>query len=276
MKKVVCGDAFETLKGLKDCSMDMGVTSPPYNKGEKNKGWLVNAVKYDAAKDSVKESDYQKNQVEVLNELYRVMKPGGSFFYNHKTRWEKGIMLHPFEWLKKTKWRIRQEITWDRRIAANIRGWRFWQVDEKIFWLYKPDGDKACEELKSCHALLSSVWRFPPERNNPHPAPFPLLLPVRCIYSIMNENDGIVIDPYNGSGTTCVAAKLLNKDYLGIDLSKEYCDMARSRLKNSNQEIGRFNSEMELHAVKETFSNRKVKGKFTGRFRKVETQNVLS
>lgn len=104
----------------------MGVTSPPYNKGENKKGWLVNHVKYNGASDKKNEEDYQQEQIQVLNELYRILKPGSSFFYNHKVRWEKGLILHPMDWLRKTKWHIRQEIIWDRMIAANIRCWRFW------------------------------------------------------------------------------------------------------------------------------------------------------
>ena len=92
----------------------------------------------------------------------------------------------------------------------------------------------------------------------------------------MNENKGTVIDPYNGSGTTCVAAKLLNKNYLGIEISKEYCQMARNRIKNSNGEIEEFKKEIELHKVTQTFSDRKAKGGFTGKFRKLETQKILS
>ena len=274
--KIICGDALEKLRELPDNSIDMGVTSPPYNKGERNQGWLVKAVKYKKYKDASQESEYQRNQTEVLNELYRVIKKGGSFFYNHKIRWDKGEMLHPLEWLRKTKWNIRQEIIWDRQIAANIRGWRFWQVDEKIFWLHKPDGNKIGEELESRHALLTSVWRFPPERNNPHPAPFPLLLPVRCIYSVMNEKKGAVIDPYSGSGTTCVAAKLLKKDYVGIEISEEYCRMARSRIKNiKNHETEQFVKEIELHSVKESFNNRKNKGRLTGRFMPARIQKAV-
>ncbi len=86
------------------------------------------------------------------------------------------------------------------------------------------------EELKPKHALLTSIWRFPPERENPHPAPFPLALPVRCIYSIMDEKRGVVIDPYCGSGTTLVAAKILGHDFIGIEISKEYVHLAEKRL----------------------------------------------
>ena len=84
------------------------------------------------------ENDYQAQQIQILNELYRTIKLGGSFFYNHKIRWERGELLHPMSWLSQTDWTIRQEIVWDRGLAANIRGWRFWQVEERIYWLYKP------------------------------------------------------------------------------------------------------------------------------------------
>ena len=220
INKIIQGDALEVLKKLPSNSIDMGVTSPPYNKGENKKGWLVKNVKYANASDKLPEDKYQKIQIEVLNELYRIIKPGGSFFYNHKIRWERGVMLHPMDWLRKTEWTIRQEIIWDRMIAANIRGWRFWQVEERIYWLYKPVGNKLIgTELKSKHALLTSIWRFPPEKKNPHPAPFPLALPVRAIYSIMDENKGIIIDPYCGSGTTLVAAKILGHNYIGVEIS---------------------------------------------------------
>jgi modification methylase len=120
LNKVVCGDALEILKKLPDNSIDLGITSPPYNKKEKHKGWLVDKVVYKGASDNLSEEEYQRMQTEVLNELYRVIKPGGSFFYNHKIRWERGFMIHPMDWLRKTKWVIRQEIIWDRMIAGNI------------------------------------------------------------------------------------------------------------------------------------------------------------
>lgn len=93
------GNTLDVLKQIPSKSVDLGITSPPYNKGEKNKGWLVKNVLYDKALDKKDESSYQNEQIEVLNELYRIMKPGGSFFYNHKTRWDRGNMLHPLMWL---------------------------------------------------------------------------------------------------------------------------------------------------------------------------------
>jgi len=267
LNKIFVGDALDILKKFPDEFIDLGITSPPYNKGENKKGWLVKNVKYSGASDRLPEDEYQKNQIEVLNELYRVTKPGGSFFYNHKIRWEKGLMLHPMDWLRKTKWIIRQEIIWDRMIAANIRGWRFWQVEERIYWLYKPKGKNIIgEELKPKHARLTSVWRFPPEKDNPHPAPFPIELPTRIIYSILDEKRGVVIDPYCGSGTTLVAAKILGHDFIGIDISEEYVKLSEERLKNYEKERKRVMEEISKHIVIKTFKERKEKGEFTGKY----------
>lgn len=175
-------------------------------------------------------------------------------------------MIHPIEWLLKTKWAVRQEIIWDRMIAANIRGWRFWQVDERIYWLYKPvKNNKIGIELESKNALLTSIWRFSPERNNPHPAPFPITLPARAIISILNGSDGIVLDPYCGSGTSLVASKLLDKKFIGIDISEEYIKYAEQRLQNAFFEKNAVEDELQKHIVKKTFKQRKQEGEFTGR-----------
>lgn len=274
LNKILQGDSLAILKTLPDNIVDVGVTSPPYNKGENKKGWLVKNVKYANATDKLPEDLYQKNQIMVLDELFRVTKPGGSFFYNHKIRWEKGEMFHPINWLRKTKWAIRQEIIWDRMIAANIRGWRFWQVEERIYWLHKPQGSPTGKELKSKHALLTSIWRFPPERKNPHPAPFPLALPTRAIYSIMDGENGVVIDPYCGSGTTLVAAKMLGCNFIGIETSEEYVKFAEKRLQDYKDENKYVDEEKAKHFVAKTFKERKENGEFTGKYGKKTARQI--
>ena len=105
---------------------------------------------------------------------------------------------------------------------------------------------------------MSSIWRFPPERNNPHPAPYPLVLPLRIIYSLFDDKKGVVIDPYIGSGTTAVAAKLLGCDYVGIDISKEYIKMSEERINNFESERKIADEEISSHVITgKTYEQRK-------------------
>ena len=71
------------------------------------------------------------------------------------------------------------------------------------------------------------VWNIPQESNNPHPAPFPVELAQRCIES---ARPGIVLDPFMGSGTTAIAAEAARRDWIGVDISEDYCKVARERI----------------------------------------------
>ena len=90
---------------------------------------------------------------------------------------------------------------------------------EHIYWLYKDTPIK----IDTNHSILGDVWEINIEKNNKHPAPFPLELPLRAIYSMYGNNEGkTILDIFNGSGTTGVATLLLNHNYIGIDISKKY------------------------------------------------------
>ena len=252
LNTIINGEVLETLKTFDVNFIDLSVTSPPYNKKitKSGKNSIMKPIKYDSIGDNLPEEEYQNQQVNILNEVFRVTKPGGSFFYNHKVRHLKGQTTFPLEWIIKSKWHIRQEIIWDRSAPVEVGGYRFYQIDERIYWLYKPVNNNIIgQKLLSKHARCSSVWRFAPDRKNEHPAPFPLELPLRCILSILDENEGIVLDPYMGSGTTAVAAKLLNKNYIGIDISKNYIQKANQRIADFETERYKLEKEMEIHKV---------------------------
>ena len=92
--------------------------------------------------------------------------------------------------------------------------------------------------------------------SNPHPAPYPIILPLRCIQAVMSE-PGLVLDPYSGSGTTGLAAKLLGHDYIGFDLSDEYHNMARERLASpSKNDLKKFTAEwgIEVKSSSDVFN----------------------
>jgi len=82
----------------------------------------------------------------------------------------------------------------------------------------------------------------------------------------MDERHGIVIDPYCGSGTTLVAAKILKHDFIGIEISVEYINFAEERLRNFKQEEKFVQEEIARHIVLKTFKERKEKGEFTGKY----------
>jgi len=173
-------------------------------------------------------------------------------FYNHEIRWVGGLMLHPYAWVSKARWTLRQEIIWDRTLAANVRGWRFWQVDERIYWLCKPiDNHLVGQELEARHAKLSSIWRIKPElRSDSHPAAFPLELPLRAIMSLPGRGKKIVLDPFCGIGTALVAAKILGHHYIGLDISPVYVRLAKKRLRKWRDEQTRAQEELERHIVR--------------------------
>lgn len=233
------GDCVELSKQLDDNSIDCIVTSPPYNK-QKVGGGIFRKIEYEKFDDNLNEEEYQKQQIDLLNILYDKTKQGGSLFYNHKVRYSKGGAISPWEWLTKTKWNIREEIIWNRGSGPEISGYRFIQIDERVYWLCK--GDKH-PRLPRRSANFGSVWKFGPDMKNAHPAPFPIFLPLRCIQAVMQES-GVVLDPYSGSGTTGLAANLLGHNYIGFDLSDTYHDMARERIQNpSKLDLKKFNEE---------------------------------
>jgi modification methylase len=101
LNTILKGDVLEVLESFHSNFIDMGVTSPPYNK-KKVGGGIFRKIEYENFDDNLPEGEYQQKQINVLNELYRIIKEGGSLFYNHKIRYYKGKMIHPLEWLTKT------------------------------------------------------------------------------------------------------------------------------------------------------------------------------
>ena len=231
------GSCLNLALDLEDDSIDCTVTSPPYNKRDVG-GGLFRKIEYQDFDDTLPEDEYQEQQIELLNTLFDKTVEGGSLFYNHKVRYHKGGAISPWAWLTQTKWNIREEIVWNRGSGPEISGYRFIQTDERIYWLCK--GTKH-PRLPREAANWTSVWKFGPEMKNSHPAPYPLVLPVRCIQAVMSE-PGVVLDPYNGSGTTGVAAVLSGHDYIGFDVSEQYIAEAQERITNiSTRDQNKFN-----------------------------------
>ncbi len=255
--KLYNGDVLEILKKLPSESVDMVVTSPPYNIDLKNRK-DTNIAKYDKWSDDMEWEEYCKWQIEIVNELYRIVKVGGVMFYNHKDKFKDEQYKNPIGILLNSKWKIKQNIIWDRGTAISYNAGMFGDVYENIYYCYKKESPKT----KTRHNIMGTIWSIPREMNNNHPAPFPLELPLRAIYSILDDEENkIILDPFNGSGTTGVASLLLNHKYIGIDISKKYLNMSIKRLDNYELESEQGQDEINKHYVKGEYKNPKKIGK---------------
>ena len=117
---------------------------------------------------------------------------------------------------------MRQIIIWKRKGGINFNPGYFLPTYEVIYLIAKP-GFKLVPHANA----YGDVWEFPQEMKNNHPAPFPVALADRIISSTYAQ---IILDPFMGSGTTAIAAKKLNRDFIGIEISPEYCCMSEERL----------------------------------------------
>lgn len=232
---LLLGDCIEKMGLIADESVDLIVTSPPYNnwrnrrtQKRKEHYWKRTNIHYDTFNDKMSDEDYEKWQIKVLDECARVLKRTGTICYNHKDRIFNFEVLSPLSWLQKTiNFQVRQRITWDRCGMQAFNPVRFYRTEEDIYILGH-NGVSDFKWNKECAKYLS-VWRIPPARKNGHPAPFPLEIPRRCILSFTDEGD-TVLDPFMGSGTVGVACKELNRKFIGIDISEKYVEMARRNL----------------------------------------------
>lgn len=225
---IKCGDCLELMKEIPEKSVDLIITSPPYNIGNMHSNHLHFGT-YNG--NNMKEEDYQKWQIAVLNECYRILKDEGSLFYNHKVRIKNGKVIHPLEWILKTNFVLKQEITWDMGKSANCDKIRFYPFSERIYWLAKNAKTKIYNQLN-----LSDVWRVVPthkRKDTGHIAVMPIEIVNNIIKSIPNSDNIIILDPFLGSGTTAVASIKNNRHYIGFEINPEYVEIAKNRIKDA-------------------------------------------
>ncbi|HET9721737.1 MAG TPA: site-specific DNA-methyltransferase [Candidatus Saccharimonadales bacterium] len=230
--RIICGNAVDIMKSMPENSVDLIVTSPPYNLknstgngmkdgrgGKWSKAALING--YIDHADDLPHAQYVEWQRNCLNEMMRLLPDDGAIFYNHKWRVQAGLLQDRHDIVD--GFPVRQIIIWKRNGGINFNKGYFLPTYEVIYIIAKPKF-----ALTSKANAVGDVWEFGQELNNKHPAPFPIKLIERIIGSTNAET---ILDPFMGSGTTAIAAINLNRDYIGIDISKEYCDMANDRIK---------------------------------------------
>ncbi|CAN5630141.1 hypothetical protein BH24ACI2_BH24ACI2_14180 [soil metagenome] len=232
LNKIICGDCLKIMRQMPDESIDLVVTSPPYNlknstgngtkAGTKSGRWANNPIQngYAHHDDQMPHNEYVVWQQDCLTEMMRLLKDAGAIFYNHKWRVQGGLIQDRADVVN--SFPVRQIIIWKRAGGFNFNPGYFVPTYEVIYLIAKPKFKLAPQKNG-----YGDVWEFPQEMKNKHPAPFPIALPFRCIESTEAQ---IILDPFSGSGTTAIAAKQLGRNYIGIEISPEYCETAESRI----------------------------------------------
>ena len=256
INKVIVGNALTKLGHIEDNSVDMIVTSPPY--------W--NAVVYDKDVNTDYES-YLTNLIHIFSECSRVLRPNGKLAINTPIMpIPKAIIKQDLRHVKDISSDLNSKIL--EKTNLNLFSLYVWQkqTSKLMFGSYPFPGNllenntiefirvytkpgkpkkypkfvKENEKLKKYEwlDLIQQTWFMIPEdinRKKDHPAPFPEKLPARLMrmfsYGAVNSFEGdLILDPFVGTGTTCVVAKKMNRRFIGIDISAKYIDHARSRI----------------------------------------------
>jgi modification methylase len=230
--QIIFGDCLDVMRAMPEGAIDLVVTSPPYNlKNSTGNGMRDGrGGKWERARliggyadhhDELPHEDYVKWQRQCLQEMLRLIHDEGAIFYNHKWRVQAGLLQDRQDIV--SGFPVRQIIIWRRKGGINFNAGYFLPTYEVIYLIAKP-GFRLAPKANA----HGDVWEFMQEMNNPHPAPFPVDLIERIIGSTHAK---LVLDPFMGSGTTAVASANLNRNFVGIELSEDYCAMAMKRLK---------------------------------------------
>lgn len=242
------GDCLEILRTFPEDSIDMIFADPPYmlsNDGFTcQNGKMVNVNKGKWDKSSGFENDTLFHN-EWIAACRRVLKPEGTIWISgtYHSIYQCGYLL------QKNNFHILNDIAWFKPNAAPNLSCRFFTAShETILWARKEKKAKHTfnytemkngyfpeDKLKKENTQMRSVWSISTPRNGEkeqgkHPTQKPLDLLKRIVLASTNEND-IILDPFCGSGTTGVACRCLgNRSFVGIEIDKTYCDLAKKRL----------------------------------------------
>ncbi|MBE0524104.1 MAG: site-specific DNA-methyltransferase [Methanosarcinales archaeon] len=237
INKIIRGDCLTIMRQMPDKCLDLVVTSPPYNlknstgngmKDGRGGKWsgaaLVNG--YSHYDDNMPHEKYEQWQRECLTEMFRLIKDDGAIFYNHKWRVQGGLLQDRQNIVG--DFPVRQIIIWRRKGGINFNPGYFLPTYEVIYLITKPKFKLAPKA--NAHG---DVWEFTQEMNNDHPAPFPVALIDRIISSTTAET---ILDPFSGSGTTAIVAMGLKRNFIGIELSPDYCKISENRIEKNKKQ----------------------------------------
>lgn len=236
-------DCLSTLKKMKDDSVDLVVTSPPYNmnlrirKGKYCSRQIVKEIstKYTEFSDNLPIDEYNKLHTEVLRELLRV---ADLIFYNIQI--VTGSKRSIFKMIGEFSDNLKEIIVWDKGNGQPAMQNQVLNRRTELILVFEKDypiSRQFRNRGQFKRGTLDDLWLI--KRGNSrtaggenHGAVFPEEL-VSIILENFSEEGDVVFDPFMGTGTTAVVAKRLKRKFIGSEISQKYIDIANERLKNS-------------------------------------------
>jgi site-specific DNA-methyltransferase (adenine-specific) len=236
---LIHGDCLEKMKDIPDNSVDLILTSPPYNmnlrirNGKYCSRQIVKEIstKYKNFNDNLPMDEYFEFNKKVLNECLRV---SDLVFYN--IQFLTGNKPAFFKLLGEFHLKIKEFIVWDKvnaqpAIGKNILNSQF----EVLIVLQnsKPES-RSFSTAQFDRGTLSNLWNIKRGKKpaGSHGAVFPLELAYKVINNFSSVGD-MIVDPFVGVGTTGVACKDLNRRFIGIEIDKDYLDIATKRIEET-------------------------------------------
>ena len=232
-------DCLETLNRFADNSIDIVVTSPPYNmnlrirNGEYTSRQIVKefSTKYFNFTDNLPIDEYYEFHRKVLSELLRVSP---LVFYNIQI--VTGSKRAFFKLIGEFADNLKDIIVWDKKYGQPAMHEQVLNRRSELLLVFDSDYPISRQFRNSgtfARGTLDDVWEISRARSqtNKHAAAFPVEL-VSKILENFSLPGQVVYDPFMGTGSTAVAAKQLNRSYIGSEIEKEYCDVAKERLQS--------------------------------------------
>ena len=250
----IYNDDIIKIQSIKDNSIDLMITSPPYNLD----------IKYNSHDDKMSYQSYLEFTKEWLSKCYKLAMDDGRFCLNIPLDKNKGgqqsVCADITTIAKDVGWQYHSTIIWNEGNISRRTAWGSWLSAsapyviapvEVILILYKKywkklhygKSDIAKQEFMD---WTSGVWAFNGESKKRigHPAPFPMELPKRCI-KLFSYTSDTILDPFLGSGSTLLACTDTKRKGIGVEIDKNYCELAKGRILN--------------HTAQQTFSYKEPK-----------------
>lgn len=231
--QLICDDCETILDSLPDNSIDLIVTDPPYEISATNEGGTVNNVKKlnKSLKDLVEGKDITKGYdiPTIGKKLIRVMKNGiNVYFWCNKKQIPDYFKFYVFE--NKCKFDI---LCWHKTNALPTYSNKYLSDTEYLLHFFKGSGKTFPQSYEDAKTYYIAPINHKDKKEWGHPSIKPLDITEKIIRNSSKPGD-TVLDPFMGSGTTGLACKNLNRNFVGIELYKEYFDIASQRIYNTD------------------------------------------